>query len=197
MSEKRLSMSGGTLLNDHVCTSGRLFGWNSTAQSRASGRLQDAMTTSNPPAPQGVAHRASSSPPVYGSIQVALHVGGERYPIDPISAPVFRAGPGLSLDDLHLAVDRLHAAYLAGDRPWQGGWDVARARPVRTRRSRRGVVAAVRRRNRRGSVSSYRRESARADRRLAHRNRPVLAPRSRRRALGGLAPRLVRPARPA
>lgn len=58
--------------------------------------------------------------PVYGSIQVALHVGGERYAVDPLSAPVFPRGPGLSLEDLRLAVDRLRAAYFAGDRPLAG-----------------------------------------------------------------------------
>jgi hypothetical protein len=75
------------------------------------------MTTGISRAPQDVAERAPSSVPAYGSIQVALHVGGERYAVDPLSAAVFPAGPGLSLDNLRFAVDRLRAAYFAGDQP--------------------------------------------------------------------------------
>jgi hypothetical protein len=75
------------------------------------------MTTGIPPVPHPVAPDTLAAVPVYGSIEVALHVGGERYAVDPLSDPVFPDGPGLSLDDLRLAVDRLRDAFLTGDRP--------------------------------------------------------------------------------
>ena len=104
-------------MNVHEGTSGRLFGSNCTAQPRTWGTLRAAMTSGTLPGPHDAAQHAPSSIPVYGSIQVAMHVGGERYAIDPLSEPVFPTGPGLSLDDLRLAVDRLRATYLAGDQP--------------------------------------------------------------------------------
>ncbi len=61
--------------------------------------------------------RAAQTIGVYEQIDVALHVGGQRYPIDPISEPAFPAAAGLSLDNLRLAVERLQAVRLAGDRP--------------------------------------------------------------------------------
>ena len=59
--------------------------------------------------------------PLYGSLEVALHVGGQRFPVDPLSARAFPEGEGLSLDDLQFAVERLHAVRLAGDPPLAAG----------------------------------------------------------------------------
>jgi hypothetical protein len=115
-------------MTGHERTSRRLFG-----RSRLFGRkcaaghwtfatLSDAMTTGIPQAPHDLAERALSSMPVYGSIQVALHVGGERYAVAPLSAPVFASGPGLSLEDLRLAVVDRGPRTLPSIDPWQLGW---------------------------------------------------------------------------
>jgi len=87
------------------------------------GDLERSMELNLPPPgvaiPLDLADRArapSRQQPGYSSIQVALHVGGARYPIDPLSGPAFPEGAGLTLDNLRLAVDRLHALRLAGDR---------------------------------------------------------------------------------
>jgi len=55
--------------------------------------------------------------PLFDALEVTLHVGGQRYPIDPMGPRVFPSGPGLALDDLRLAIERLHAVRVAGARP--------------------------------------------------------------------------------
>jgi hypothetical protein len=78
-------------------------------------------SVSLPPDPAARTGSLALHPPVYHSLDVALHVGGRRFPVDPLSAPAFPAGEGLSLDDLQFAIERLHAVRLAGDPPLAAG----------------------------------------------------------------------------
>jgi RNA polymerase sigma-70 factor (ECF subfamily) len=55
-------------------------------------------------------------PPVYESLTVALQVGGTRWPTAPLTEPI-SDGRALSFLDVEFAIERLHAARLAGDRP--------------------------------------------------------------------------------
>ena len=55
-------------------------------------------------------------PAIYDSLSVALQVGGQRWPTAPMFDPVFQ-GDGLSLDGVHFAIQQLHAARVAGERP--------------------------------------------------------------------------------
>jgi RNA polymerase sigma-70 factor, ECF subfamily len=69
--------------------------------------------------PRDLAARAkhlAEKPPWYDSIDVGLYVGGRRNPTCPTWEPQAVEGQ-LSLEDLRVAVQRLHAARLAGDRP--------------------------------------------------------------------------------
>lgn len=55
-------------------------------------------------------------PPVYASVSVAMHVGGQRPPTTPMWKPMEVEGQ-LSLDDVRTAARALHAVRVAGDRP--------------------------------------------------------------------------------
>jgi len=55
-------------------------------------------------------------PPVYEALTVALQVGGPRSATQPIGKPLF-SDAKLSWDQVQLAVERLRAALVAGDRP--------------------------------------------------------------------------------
>ncbi|MGH2351804.1 MAG: RNA polymerase sigma factor, partial [Chloroflexota bacterium] len=87
------------------------------------GALEDLMNETTRPTtisiPDDLAARAkllAEKPPLYDSISVAVQVGGRRWPTSPMSPPAL-SGEMPSLDDLRLAVERLHAVRLAGDRP--------------------------------------------------------------------------------
>jgi len=69
--------------------------------------------------PPGLAARVrllAERPPVYTSLIVGMQVGGTRSATAPMFEPSWPGGM-LSLDDLRLAAERLHAVRLAGDRP--------------------------------------------------------------------------------
>jgi RNA polymerase sigma-70 factor (ECF subfamily) len=55
-------------------------------------------------------------PPVYESLSVGLHVSGPRWATQPMLEPLF-PDEGLSWEQVQLAVERLRAALVAGDRP--------------------------------------------------------------------------------
>ena len=57
--------------------------------------------------------------PVYESVSVDLHVGGPRWATQPMFEPLFPEEK-LSWDQVQLAVERLRAALVAGDRPLAG-----------------------------------------------------------------------------
>ena len=58
-------------------------------------------------------------PPVYESLSVGLHVGGPRPATVPLFEPLFPEKK-LSWEEVQLAVERLRAAAVAGDRPLAG-----------------------------------------------------------------------------
>jgi hypothetical protein len=94
MFEKLLSMSGGAFMTVHGGTSGRLFGCNCTLYAGCSHTL-GCDDDRQPLVLDDVSECALAAVAMYGSIQVALHAGGERHAVDPLSAPVFSSGPGL------------------------------------------------------------------------------------------------------
>jgi RNA polymerase sigma-70 factor (ECF subfamily) len=67
--------------------------------------------------PRDLATRAkliAERPPIYRSMSVGLHVGGPRWATAPMFEPLF-SDDMLSVEDVRLAVERLHAARVAGD----------------------------------------------------------------------------------
>jgi len=62
-------------------------------------------------------------PPVYESVSVAMHVGGQRPLTTPMWKPIEMEGQ-LSLDDVRTAARALHAVRVAGDRPLSESLDM-------------------------------------------------------------------------
>jgi RNA polymerase sigma-70 factor (ECF subfamily) len=69
--------------------------------------------------PRDLAARAkllAERPPVYDSVTMSLQVGGTRWGTQPLFGPLF-SGEWLSLADLGIVVEKMHAARVVGERP--------------------------------------------------------------------------------